>query len=140
MNNNNITIEDNKDLKAEIIEDNKDSETEIIIRIERLHLRKFGDNIDILYRPNHDYIDFVKANEDGFNRIKELLHMSRENFAQFLKTKKSFITKSKYSDISKSTKEEWFKGAWKTQTDNILKEINEENVIEEPLWANSLIE
>lgn len=122
-------------LESSLIEKNENSE-EMLILTERLHLRLIGDDIDILYRPNHNYLEFVKNDESGLNRIKELALMSREDFEKYLISKKLFprITKHQYEIIRTSSLENWFKNAWSVETNKILDKLEISNPIEEPIW------
>ena len=108
--------------------------------MERFELRKSGDNISILYRPVHTYIGFVKDNDEGKEEIKRLCAMSRTDFATFLKTCTGlpFITHDLLENISKSDSEKWYNGAWKKQTETILKEIGLENPLEEPILSKHM--
>ena len=105
--------------------------------IERIELRATGNNISILYRPIHNYIHFVTNDEEGKREIKKLCEMSRDDFAKFLKGCRAFprITKDSIEKISKTDNEKWYQTAWKAQTNDILKELNIQNPIEEPIYT-----
>lgn len=109
---------------------------EQVISMERLHLRVSENCIDILYRPNHNYLAFVPNDENGKAEVKRLAEMSREDFAEYLKTRTGLprLTKTDIPNIKSSKSEEWFLGAWKMQTDKLLEELKISNPIEEPIW------
>lgn len=84
----------------------------------RLYFRVFDESIDILYRPAHQYIKFVKENEEGIAYIKALLNMTREEFLSYLRENKMFKSvkkKERYSERNKHM-EDWYKRAWSEQT------------------------
>lgn len=84
----------------------------------RLYFRVFDGNIDILYRPAHQYIKFVKEDDEGITYIKSLLTMTREEFLLYLKENKMFKSvrkKERYSERNKHM-EDWYKRAWSEQT------------------------
>lgn len=128
-------IIETKTLK-EIMEKSPYKEPEKPIEIERLHLRIIEDTIDILYRPNHNYIAFVPNDDNGKAEVKRIAQMSREEFCEYLKTRPCLpkLTKEDVLNLKNTKAEEWFLGAWKMQTDNLLKELCVENPIEEPIW------
>ena len=108
-----------------------------VITMERLHLRVCDDTIDILYRPVHTYIAFFKNDDEGKKKVKELALMTRDEFSNYLeKEVLSYVSvkKDKVANISGTHDEEWWKGAWKVQTDKLLKELGVTNPIEEPIW------
>lgn len=110
--------------------------------LERFHLRVVNDTIDVLYRPVHAYIEFVSNDETGKNRIKELASMNRDEFRQYLKAVKTLpiITNSKIRNVlNGSHDEEWFRGAWKRDTDRIFEEIQVSNPVEIPIITSELI-
>lgn len=106
--------------------------------MERLHLRVIEGNIDILYRPNHDYIGFVKNDETGKEEIKKLAEMSRDDFKEYLKSKRGRrqVTKESVTNLSDSKAEEWYKSAWKYGTVKFFDELAVINPIEEPIWTD----
>ena len=86
---NNETNLDKIETKTDNIETNLDKiETKVTDSYEdmqtRLYFRVFGDNIDILYRPTHEYLAFVKKDEEGIKEIKILLSKDRESFKNYL--------------------------------------------------------
>ena len=84
----------------------------------RLYFRVFDGNVDILYRPAHQYIKFVKDDEDGIAYIKALLNMTREEFLSYLRENKMFKSvkkKERYSERNKHM-EDWYIRAWSEQT------------------------
>ena len=84
----------------------------------RLYFRVFDGNVDIMYRPAHQYIKFVKDDEDGIAYIKALLNMTREEFLSYLRENKMFKSvkkKERYSERNKHM-EDWYKRAWSEQT------------------------
>ena len=103
--------------------------------MERLHIRVIDNRISILYRPLHNYIAFVNNNEDGRGKVKELCLMSRESFGEYLHSvaRLQRVTQNEINTAMNSEKEEWWKKAWKDQTDNLLKELGVENPIEKPI-------
>lgn len=112
------------------------------IQLERLEIRIIQNDLDILYRPVHEYLEFVKYDEDGLNRIKELARMSRQDFAEYL-SKISHFKKLNKNDIhtlldKDNNDEKWYQGAWSKHTKDIFKEINVENPQEEPIWTNEI--
>lgn len=121
-----------------MLENNSNSEE---ILEERLHLRMFDNTIDVLYRPNHNYLIFLENNEKGREKIKELATMSRDEFKTFLKSIPSFTkyTKDMDKDIKNSSLESWYLGAWSLQTKKILEKIGVENPIEKPIYFDELI-
>ena len=107
------------------------------VLMERLHLRIFDNTIDVLYRPNHNYITFLPNDENGRAEVKRIAKLSREEFEEYLKEKKfKKVSKSEVDDIKSSKLEEWYQGAWSLQTKKMLEELKVENPIEEPLWIN----
>ena len=83
-----------------------------------MYFRVFNDNIDILYRPAHQYIKFVKDDEDGIAYIKALINKTREEFLSYLRENKMFKSvkkKERYSERNKHM-EDWYKRAWSEQT------------------------
>lgn len=108
---------------------------------ERLHLRLFEDTIDVLYRPNHNYLLFLNNDEDGRKTLIKLAKMSRDEFKEYLKTITGLhrLTKDMMLSIQNSKAEEWYQGAWKMQTDHLFKELGIENPIEEPIYFSELI-
>ena len=121
-------------------EENLKDKDENILLEERLHLRVFDDTIDVLYRPNHNYLIFLENNEEGREKIKELATMSRDEFKIFLKSIPSFTkyTKDMDKDIKNSSLESWYLGAWSLQTKKILEKIGVENPIEKPIYFDEL--
>lgn len=103
--------------------------------MERLHLRVVNGTIDVLYRPNHSYIAFVDYNKEGLDFVKKLANMSREEFAEYLNNVNCFNlpTREKIEEIKTSNLENWYKNAWRLDTERILKEINMQNPIEQPI-------
>ena len=109
--------------------------------LERLHLHYSGDDIDILYRPLHAYMEFVKNDEDGLNHIKELALMSREEFAKYIANGSNYFplsTQSKIQQVLDSKAEEWYHGAWKFHTKEIFEKIGVENPIEKPILTSEI--
>ncbi len=132
------SLKDEKTIKAILNAVPKVSvSTEPTISMERLHLRVVDDTIDILYRPVHSYIEFVKNDDEGKERIKKLALMSRDEFSKYLDTEvlsNVSVGKTKVMNLKGTHDEEWFVGAWKVQTDKLLEELGVENPIEEPIW------
>ena len=123
-----------KDLKNE---DNQET-----YKQERLHLRVIDDTIDVLYRPNHKYLIFLKNDKNGRDKVIELATMSREEFKDFLKTVSCLprLSKDMMLSIKESKEEEWYQGAWKIQTTKLLNELGVENPIEEPIYTSELFD
>lgn len=93
----------------------KDSDSE---QQNRLYFRVFNDNIDILYRPAHQYIAFVKEDVEGIEYIKSLIDMPRDVFKMFLAQNLMFQSvkkKERYSERNKHM-EDWYVRAWSEQT------------------------
>ena len=103
--------------------------------MERLHIRVIDNRISILYRPLHSYIAFTENDEKGRGKIKELCLMNRESFGEYLHSVAHLqhITQNSIDTAMNSEKEEWWKKAWKSQTDKLLKELGIENPIEKPI-------
>ena len=103
--------------------------------MERIHLRKVGDTIDILYRPNHEYIAFVSNDDEGLLKVKEFAEMSRDDFKEYLKTVHCFRMPRKADIEAKknSSDERWYQGAWSKHTTEIFDKLGIKNPIEEPI-------
>ena len=112
--------------------------------LERLSLHVTNDDINILYRPIHTYIKFVKNDEEGKEYIKKLALMSRDEFKEVLKEVKCFpyITENKLIQATSSDNhdEKWYQGAWKMQTENIFKEIGVENPKEKTILSFEILQ
>ena len=83
-----------------------------------MYFRVFDGNVDIMYRPAHQYIKFVTDDEDGIAYIKALLNMTREEFLSYLRENKMFKSvkkKERYSERNKHM-EDWYIRAWSEQT------------------------
>lgn len=116
-------VEENKTNTEESITKVTDSDSE---EQTRLYFRVFGDSVDILYRPAHQYLQFVTNDDNGVLYIKALLEMSRDDFKDYLKQNimfKSIRKKERYSERNKHM-EDWYKRAWSEQTYQFLKKHN----------------
>lgn len=109
-------------------------------KLERLHIRIVGNTIDVLYRPNHNYLIFLNNDKEGKEKIKELAQMTRDQFVNFLRNIENLprFTSNDLDSILNSKSEEWYQGAWKHDTEKILKEIGVSNPIEDPIFSNEL--
>ena len=107
---------------------------EVPNELERLHLRIVGDSIDVLYRPNHCYVAFVKNDEKGLEEIKKIATMTRDEFKEYLDKSICFrySTNSELESIKRSSLETWFLNAWSLTTKKILADIGVNNPIEIP--------
>lgn len=112
----NKTTSDVEETKSDKIKTRvKDSDSE---QQNRLYFRVFNDNIDILYRPAHQYIAFVKEDKEGIDYIKSLIDMPRDVFKMFLAQNLMFQSvkkKERYSERNKHM-EDWYVRAWSEQT------------------------
>ena len=112
----NKTTSDVEETKSDKIKTRvKDSDSE---QQNRLYFRVFNDNIDILYRPAHQYIAFVKEDDEGIEYIKSLIDMPRDVFKMFLAQNLMFQSvkkKERYSERNKHM-EDWYVRAWSEQT------------------------
>lgn len=110
------TTSDIEETKSDKIQTRvKDSDSE---QQNRLYFRVFNDNIDILYRPAHQYIAFVKEDDEGIDYIKSLIDMPRDVFKMFLAQTLMFQSvkkKERYSERNKHM-EDWYVRAWSEQT------------------------
>lgn len=107
----------------------------------RLYFRVFDGSIDILYRPAHQYIKFVKENEDGIAYIKALLNMTREEFLFYLRENKMFKSvkkKERYSERNKHM-EDWYKRAWSEQTYQFEKKYDLVIPTEQIIYQEELV-
>lgn len=107
----------------------------------RLYFRVFDGSIDILYRPAHQYIKFVKENEDGIAYIKALLNMTREEFLSYLRDNKMFKSvrkKERYSERNKHM-EDWYKRAWSEQTYQFEKKYDLVIPTEQIIYQEELV-
>lgn len=112
----NKTTSDVEETKSDKIKTRvKDSDRE---QQNRLYFRVFNDNIDILYRPAHQYIAFVKEDDEGIDYIKSLIDMPRDVFKMFLAQNLMFQSvkkKERYTERNKHM-EDWYVRAWSEQT------------------------
>lgn len=112
----NKTTSDVEETKSDKIKTRvKDSDSE---QQNRLYFRVFNDNIDILYRPAHQYIAFVNEDAEGIDYIKSLIDMPRDVFKMFLAQNLMFQSvkkKERYSERNKHM-EDWYVRAWSEQT------------------------
>lgn len=112
----NKTVEENKETKLDKIQTKvTDSDSE---KQNRLYFRVFNGDIDILYRPAHQYIAFVKEDEEGIDYITSLIDMPRDVFKMFLAQNLMFQSvkkKERYSERNKHM-EDWYVRAWSEQT------------------------
>lgn len=109
------TLDVNKTNSDKIKTRVKDSDSE---QQNRLYFRVFNDNIDILYRPAHQYIAFVNEDAEGIDYIKRLIDMPRDVFKMFLAQNLMFQSvkkKERYSERNKHM-EDWYVRAWSEQT------------------------
>lgn len=107
----------------------------------RLYFRVFDGSIDILYRPAHQYIKFVKENEEGIAYIKALLNMTREEFLSYLRENKMFKSvkkKERYSERNKHM-EDWYKRAWSEQTYQFEKKYDLVIPTEQIIYQEELV-
>lgn len=107
----------------------------------RLYFRVFDESIDILYRPAHQYIKFVKENEEGIAYIKALLNMTREEFLSYLRENKMFKSvkkKERYSERNKHM-EDWYKRAWSEQTYQFEKKYDLVIPTEQIIYQEELV-
>lgn len=107
----------------------------------RLYFRVFDGSIDILYRPAHQYIKFVKENEEGIAYIKALLNMTREEFLSYLRENKMFKSvkkKERYSERNKHM-EDWYKRAWSEQTYQFEKKYDLVIPMEQIIYQEELV-
>ena len=141
-----ITNKDKTETKSENIETNEDKiETKVTDSYEdiqtRLYFRVFDDNIDILYRPTHEYIAFVKKDKEGMEELKVLLSQDRESFKNYLVTNKMNRVLKKKERESERYKhlEEWYKKAWSEQTEKLKRELKLEIPIEKGIYEEDLL-
>lgn len=107
----------------------------------RLYFRVFDGSIDILYRPAHQYIKFVKEDEEGIAYIKALLNMTREEFLSYLRENKMFKSvrkKERYSERNKHM-EDWYKRAWSEQTYQFEKKYDLVIPTEQIIYQEELV-
>lgn len=143
---NNETNLDKIGTKTDNIETNLDKiETKVTDSYEdmqtRLYFRVFGDNIDILYRPTHEYLAFVKKDEEGIKEIKILLSKDRESFKNYLvenKMKRVLKKKERESERYKHL-EEWYKKAWSEQTEKLKSELKLDIPIEMGIYEDEIL-
>lgn len=93
---------------------------------DRLYFRVFDDNVDIMYRPAHQYIGFVKADKEGIREIKNLLSLDRETFKMTIAANIMFQSvriKERNSDRFKHL-EDWYIRAWSEQTNKFVEQYN----------------
>ena len=121
------------------INDNENIES---LKMERLHLRIIDNTIDVLYRPNHTYLEFLPNNEEGLKKLKEIVEYSREEFVLYLSYCNSFpiFRRDMIQNIKDSKLEEWYQGAWKMQTNQLLNKIGLKNPIEKPIFSEEILE
>lgn len=94
--------------------------------MKRFYLKRIEDHVTIVHRPTHQVIGFGELNGELKKLIKLYVDMSTEEFYKELNNLGLKLRIDKTNNLEGRTEEneEWYKGAWKFTTEQVLEHYN----------------